>query len=203
MVLVYHGRTQRHLSAPIRWLVALCGIGLLVFTQERLQRFEQLSDTELVTQRFASSVNSGFAELIGRYPLGNGLGGGGTSIPYFLQYLIKDPVRIENEYGRILLEQGIPGLCLWICFIAWALTRKNDDANKWSFGRQLGWFTCAAYFATGLIGTGLLTSIPQTCLLLLTTGWIASPKAAEGRVPVTVPLQSEALLELQHAAHSV
>jgi len=47
------------------------------------------------------------------------------------------------------------------------------------------------YFATGLIGTGLLTSIPQTCLLLLTTGWIASPKPAKARVSVSVPLQSE------------
>jgi hypothetical protein len=134
--------------------------------------------------------------------LGNGLGGGGTSIPYFLQYLIKDPVRVENEYGRILLEQGIPGLLLWISFIAWAFTRKRPEANQWSFGRQLGWFTCAAYFGTAFIGTGLLTSIPQTCLLLLITGWIASPKQAKARVPVTVPFQSEPLPEWQFE-HSV
>jgi hypothetical protein len=158
-----------------------------------LQRFEQLSDTELITQRFASSVNTGFPELVSRYPLGNGLGGGGTSIPYFLQHLIKDPVRIENEYGRILLEQGIPGLCLWICFIAWVLTRKNAEANKWRLGRQLGWFTCAAYFATGLIGTGLLTSIPQTCLLLLTAGWIAAPKPAKANTAVISPLAAETI----------
>ena len=164
-------------STRMAWLVALCGIGLIVSGEERLQRFTELSDTNFVVQRIAGSVNRGFLELAGKYPLGNGLGGGGTSIPYFLQDLIRNSTQIENEYGRILLELGIPGLCLWVGFIVWVFTRPVvSRKDPWSFGRRLAWFTMAAYFATGLIGIGLLTSIPQTCLLLLTTGWIAAPR---------------------------
>jgi len=117
------------------------------------------------------------------------LGAGGTSIPYFLSGRIENPVGMENEYARIMLEQGLIGLGLWIIFIAWVLTRRGGGASDpWFLGRRLAWTTCAAYFATGLIGTGLLTSLPQTCLFLLTVGWVASgqpERATEERfVPV-------------------
>src|SRR6185436_19753513 len=80
-----------------------------------------------------------------------------------------------NEYARIMLEQGLVGLFLWIAFIVWLFTRRGaGPADPWFIGRRLAWATCAAYFATGLIGTGLLTSVPQTCLLLLNAGWIAA-----------------------------
>jgi len=164
------------LGTRLAWLVALLAIGLVVSGESRLQRFRELSGTDFVSQRISSSVNTGFFEILDKYPLGNGLGAGGTSIPYFLLGLVKDHVWFENEYARILLEEGIPGLCLWVSFILWALTRRvtyREDA--WGFGRRLAWFVVAACFASGLIGTGLLTSIPQTCLLLLTAGWIAAP----------------------------
>ena len=173
---------SRHpkLSTQMAWLVALCGIGLIVSGQERLQRFAELSDTDFVAQRFAGSVNQGLFELAGKYPWGIGLGGGGTSIPYFLQDLVGDSPQIENEYGRIVLELGIPGVCLWVGFIIWVFARRFAyRQDPWSFGRRVAWFTSAAYFASGLIGIGLLTSIPQTCLLLLTTGWIAAPLREE------------------------
>jgi len=62
------------------------------------------------------------------------LGGGGTSIPYFLQDRVKDPVAIENEYGRILLEAGIPGLLIWLIFIFWTVARPvpNGDGDSHS-----------------------------------------------------------------------
>ena len=168
------------LASRLVWMVALVGVALVVSGQERLQRFKELSGAELLGQRLTVSVNSSFFEVAAKYPLGNGLGGGGTSIPYFLQDRLKNRVLIENEYARILLEQGIPGLCLWVAVIVWMFTRHaNDSRDRWSFGHRMAWFTCAAYFATGLIGTGLLTSIPQTCLLLLMTGWIAIPKPTE------------------------
>ena len=168
------------LSTRMVWLIALCSVGLIVASEERLQRFTTLSDTESVTQRIASSVNGTMLELAGKYPLGKGLGGGGSSIPYFLHDLFQDSTAIENEYGRILLDLGIPGLCLWAGFIVWVFTRPIAyRKDPWSFGRRLAWFTAVAYFVTGLIGIGLLTSIPQTCLLLLTTGWIAAPRERE------------------------
>jgi len=168
----------------------LVGIGWIVFSDERLQRFTTLQDTEFLSNRLVGTVSLEFWELVGAYPLGNGIGGGGTSIPYFLQDLIKDPITFESEYARIVLEQGLPGLFLWVAFILWVLTHRTSHRLEPRYlGRRLAWFACAAYFATGLVGIGLFTSVPQTCLLLLTTGWIAvrqpfdtdSPPAALGR----------------------
>jgi len=68
--------------------------------------------------------------------------------------------------------------------------------RSWSFGRRLAWFTAGSYFATGLIGIGLLTSIPQTCLLLLTTGWIAAPRDRQTsacQAPETQPQSGTAI----------
>jgi hypothetical protein len=187
-------------TSRLIWLVALVSVGLLVSRDKRLQRFEGLSDTDMVVGRIVGSVNSSLLEVASKYPLGNGLGGGGTSIPYFLQHLIRNRVLIENEYARILLEQGIPGLCMWIAFLGWVFTRKGTSGrDPWKFGRRLAWFTCAGYFATGLIGTGLLTSIPQTCLLLATTGWIAVPKPVEAARPTSIPdVQAQAQLPVWH-----
>src|SRR5262249_19309025 len=66
------------------WLLMLAGVGYLVSSEERLQRFLTLRDTEEVVGRIGGSVNKGFLELAGNYPMGNGMGGGGTSIPFFL-----------------------------------------------------------------------------------------------------------------------
>ena len=184
-----------HLKAGTRvaWVIALFGITLIVSGEERLQRFVDLSDTDFVAQRFSISVNQTLLELANEHPLGVGLGGGGTSVPYFLQDLVRDSTQIENEYGRILLELGIPGLCLWVGFIVWVLTRRVAyRQDPWSFGRRVAWFTSAAYFASGLIGIGLLASIPQTCLLLLTTGWIAAPLQKEASTRLASEAQVQA-----------
>lgn len=173
------------LVSGIGWLLMLLGIGWLVSGQERLQRFMTLQDTDMISSRISISMNKGFLDRAIEYPLGNGLGGGGTSLPYFLQERVKNLVSMENEYARITLEQGIPGLCLWIAFIIWALTRRTfQKDDSWYIGRRLAWFACAAYFVTGILGTGLLTSIPQTCFMLLSVGWVAvdRPKATNERV---------------------
>ncbi len=188
------------LVSVIGWLLMLAGIGWLVSSEERLQRFMTLQDTDVVADRFSLSVNKSFFERAIEYPLGNGLGGGGTSLPYFLQDRIKKVIVLENEYARIMLEQGIPGLCLWIAFIIWAFTRRAIQRNDpWYLGRRLAWYACAAYFVTGLIGTGLLTSIPQTCFMLLSTGWIVirQPAATGERVisPRFVKPQNAALVK--------
>ena len=97
----------------------------MVGGDERLQRFRSLQDPEFIAQRFGDSVNVSFLELVRKYPLGNGLGGGGTSVPYFLQNRIRNVVVMENEYARILLELGIPGLLMWVLFIGWVFTRRQ------------------------------------------------------------------------------
>jgi hypothetical protein len=157
------------------FLVAmLVGIGWVVSSEARLQRFMTLQDVEFVSERVSWSVNDSFTQLMTEYPLGNGLGGGGTSMPYFLASDISPPTYyMENEYARIVLEQGVLGLCLWMGFIIWLFTRRNvRRTDPWYVGRRIAWVTCAAFFATGMIGKGLLTSIPQTAVMLLAAGWM-------------------------------
>ncbi|HST52675.1 MAG TPA: O-antigen ligase family protein [Pyrinomonadaceae bacterium] len=183
------GGAKRHGWAFL--LALMLGVGYVVSSEERLQRFTTLRDVDFVGERVSWSVNDNFLDLAVEYPLGNGLGGGGTSIPYFLQGRVRPPeFYMENEYARIVLEQGMFGLCLWVGFIAWAFTRRaTRRTDAWFLGRRLMWVVCAAFFASGMIGTGLMTSIPGSALILLGVGWIAvrqpratgEEEAAEGR----------------------
>jgi hypothetical protein len=173
------------------WAVLLSGLGWAISRDGRLfERFLSLN-WETLYLRLTWGMNEGFADLIFRYPLGNGLGGGGTSMPYFLQHLIRNPMWIENQYGSILLEQGVPGLLLWASFIFWVFTRRTTPrSDRWHFGRRLVWYAAAAYFAQGMIGVGLLSSVPFTAILLLSIGWITvrQPREAEKAVrPLPAP----------------
>ena len=175
VVLVAVFSIRSRVSHLLGWILVLVAIGWVVSGDQRLQRFTELRDTEMVSERIGASFNEGFFKLAVAYPFGNGLGGGGTSMPYFLANQIRNPVGIENEYARIMLEQGIFGLGLWIAFIFWLLVQQGQgNGAAWSLGRRLAWVTCAAYFASGLLGTGLFTSIPQTCLFLINVGWVAA-----------------------------
>ena len=176
-----------------RYLIVIAAVAYVVAGEERFQRFRTLHDPEFLSERLVGSVNLTFVELAKRYPLGNGLGGGGTSVPYFLQSRIRNVVTMENEYARILLELGLPGLLMWLVFLIWVFTRPHvRKADMFYFGRRLAYVACACTFALGLIGVGLFTSVPATALTLLLTGWFAvrevraQPAAREtGTVPIS------------------
>ena len=162
-----------------RWLILLLALGYAIGGDERLQRFKSLQDPEFLAERLAGSVNMSFLDLVRQYPLGNGLGGGGTSVPYFLQGRIRNVVIMENEYARILLELGLPGLMMWVLFLGWVFTRRRiRREDMFFFGRRLALVVCAASFATGLIGLGLFTAVPMTMIVLLLTGWIVVNEVA-------------------------
>ena len=152
-------------------------IGYVALTNERFQRFKSLSETENVTERVHGSVNRQFFEILSDYPMGNGLGGGGTSIPYFLEGQVKNPIATENEYCRILCEQGVTGLILWLCFVIWYLTRARTAFAKgpWKTSRRAVWCLSSFVLCTIWIGNGFLTSIPLTAIALLGIGWTAVP----------------------------
>lgn len=188
---------RSRLGYALGWLILLCGIGWMASGDQRLQRFMELRDTDSVVERISWSVNMDFFEIAAKYPFGNGLGGGGTSIPYFLQGRIINPVMMENEYARIMLEQGILGLLMWIAFILWLLTRRDQNPSEsWYLGRRLALVSCAFFFVSALTGTGLLTSIPQSSLFLLLIGWVGTRQArteladvASGYVNIEAPAQ--------------
>lgn len=158
----------------VRWVMALGLVGYVISGEERLQRFTTLQDTEYIAERFTGSVNEGFFEAIKTYPMGNGLAGGGTSVPYFLRGN-QSPLVMENEYARIGIEQGLPGLTLWIMFALWAFLRwPGRQKDGWALGRLLGWACCGFFFLTGLTGVGLMSSVPQTTLMLSIVGWFTT-----------------------------
>ena len=161
-------------------VLAIC-VGWIVANNPRLQRFTSLQDTNMVEQRIAGSVNESFFDALQQYPMGNGLGGGGTSVPYFLQDRIKDSVGIENEYGRILLETGIPGLLIWLLFIFWTFVRTVPD-DEWGLALRLTRNLLAIAFASAVIGTGFLTWIPGTPLVLAFMGWITTARVRKRAV---------------------
>jgi len=174
LVLAAIASGQIGLRRRFMWAALIVILAVVALNTERFQRFKQLGDTEAVAGRIAGSVNRGFWEILVEHPMGNGLGGGGTSLPYFLQSQVRNPIGMESEYARILSEQGIIGLLLWVGFIAWVLTRVSGLPKDSCYaGRRLAWLACVLYFGTGLIGVGLLTSIPQSLLMLVCVGWIS------------------------------
>ena len=181
LVMVFNGRMAPRKRAVIFVLIAImAGVAM---RNTRFQRFKSLSDTSTVEDRISGSVNRSFLELLIEYPLGNGLGGGGTSIPYFLTGQVRNPIGMENEYSRILCEQGIIGLAMWLGFAAWFLLRfKNVFAQgPWATPRRLIW--CLSVFALGssTLGLGMLTAVPQTPIFLLGLGFVSTPMREEDK----------------------
>jgi hypothetical protein len=176
----------------IIFVMVLAGMAAMTFSSERFQRFKSLGDTDAVSERIAGSVNRGFWEILADHPMGNGLGGGGSSMPYFLVGEVRNPIGLENEYSRILAEQGIFGLLFWLGFLVWYITRARIAFARgaWDTSRRTGFCIATFSFCTAWIGIGLLSAIPATSLLLLIMGWTAAPRAPEPRAmpgPRTVP----------------
>jgi hypothetical protein len=163
---------QLRLSVWVAWILLLGGVLYLVGNEERLQRFLTLRDTDMVGDRLGVSLT--MMEMVMVYPLGNGMGAGGTSIPYFLQSLLHDAVVLESEYCRIVLEQGLPGLGLWFLFMAWFALRPIPPGSPWGLGRRLLWVSTLGTFLIGYIGMGLMTSIPSSVLFFLGAGFVGS-----------------------------
>lgn len=184
-------------AGRVGWVAMLAGMGWVVSTNERLFLRLMSLNVDTIVERISWSVNVGVFQLLGKYPMGNGLGGGGSSMPHFLQHLIRTPLHVENQYATIMLEQGLPGLLFWFGFIAWVLTRKGAGADDpWFLGRRLSRIVCAAFLVTGFIGVGLFTSVPGTPLLLLWMAWIAVPQrhAAPAPAPARAPFPWEGRL---------
>ncbi|MEP6506603.1 MAG: O-antigen ligase family protein [Gemmatimonadales bacterium] len=179
-ILIQNRRTPRVAMALAGGAII---VATLVASQTRLQRFLSLGDTEYVAQRLIGSANAGIVDIVMRYPFGNGLGAGGTSLPYFIEKRVEGAIWLENEYARLALEQGAIGLFLWIGFIAWVLVPSHGDSR--TQGKLAIRILTAAIFATGMVGTGLLAAIPGTCFLFLMIGVLfndLSPSRAPGRI---------------------
>jgi hypothetical protein len=161
----------------IRWVGAILIVGYVVAGDARFQRFTTLQDRSMVSERIGESVNDTFFDVVSQHPLGRGLADGGTSVPYFLREGRDSGTIIENEYARIALEQGLPGLVMWLLFIVWILTRRPGRVkDSWLLSRRLVWVACASMFAAGMLGMGMFAAVPQTVLMLLIIGWTTTAR---------------------------
>lgn len=165
-------------------VVAAVVVGAIVVQSERMQRFTTLAQTEKVERRIHGSVNKEFVELILEHPMGEGLGSAvGTSIPHFLAHLAPRPIGMENEWGRIAVEQGLVGLGLWLAFVGATLLRWPGRGRPSFVRLRLAWAMVGMTWATAFIGTGTLMSIPATALLVLYMGtlWRDAPPPRRAR----------------------
>jgi len=184
----------------VAWVLVLVLTGYVVSTQERMQRFTTLDDTQFVERRLQVSVNGTLLDAMVDYPFGNGLGGGGTSMPFFLIDRVNMPIVVESEWGRIVLETGLVGLFGWGAFLLWVFTRPQADRNDPAFlGWRLAWFAAFTFFASGFIGIGLFTSIPGTPMLFMLVGWIATHHTGEADqcIPMRAALEPRVTLGMR------
>jgi hypothetical protein len=82
-----------------------------------------------------------------------------------------------------MLEEGVLGLGMWVLFIGWLTTRRFIVPVKSTVGGRLAWFVTTVYFLMACLGIGLLTSAPQSFLLVLAAGWASSGvEFVDGRI---------------------
>jgi hypothetical protein len=161
----------------------------LALTDERFQRAGSLQDTKWVSGRVGNSANAGFFDLMLDYPLGAGMGSAvGTSIPFFLLDRAPKQIGLENEYCRIVVDQGWVGLGLWAAFLLFVYSQiPSVRAGPWGLGAVAMYATTATAWATALIGTGLLTSVPGSVLMLLSMGLVARGRDLPGGADAPPP----------------
>jgi hypothetical protein len=192
IVVTVSGRLR--LAAWVGWVLLLSSVAWIVASEERLQRFLTLQDPEFLAERLGSSINATFFDLLVEYPFGDGLGSGGTNVPGFLLDRVPPVARLESEYSRLLLEQGVIGLGLWVGFIAWLLWRglRRQRAQP-EISRLLCLVCVAAFFASGLIGIGLFVSIPASAFLFIQIGILLSerPRPASDHRSTSAPPASQ------------
>lgn len=153
----------------------------LVLSTPRFGRVLELQDTEHLYGRAYMSMNRSFLDLMAEYPMGAGMGSAiGTSVPSFLADRAPKQIGLENEYARILVDQGVIGLFLWLAFLIWVVWPPPTSSREgpWRLGVNLMFAYVLVCWGTAFIGTGMLASIPQSLLLMAQMGFLVGRRAA-------------------------
>jgi hypothetical protein len=188
LVLIGMGAAFLLTRAPVRVKIAgvavAVAVGALVASSDRFQRFAGAADAGTVRARIEGST-AGFLDVALSYPLGAGLArGSGTSIPYFLASRAKPQIGLENEFSRLVVDQGLFGLALWIAFASWTVARRPvPPAGAWATPLRVLRLFVLLSWGSAFIGTGLLLAIPQAAFLLLGMGVLAVARPRGGRAP--------------------
>jgi hypothetical protein len=185
--LVAWGLSRFSISLGLGMAIVLWGAIEFASTNERFQRAASLTDTKVVADRVAFSGNASFLDLLFDYPMGAGMGSAvGTNIPYFLAHLAPKAVGMENEYARILIDQGCVGLGGWLAFVVWLFIRPPPRrASPWRLTLLLMYSLCLIHWLTAFMGAGMLVAVPLAVLLLTQMGVLAAVRG-RGVAPGTI-----------------
>jgi O-antigen ligase len=103
----------------------------------------------------------------------------GTSIPFFLADRAPEQVGLENEYSRILVDQGWIGLGGWVAFLVWLFmtppSPKGDQ--QWRIGILTMYALCVVTWSLAFMGTGAMTSIPGSVMMMTMMGVLLQTRA--------------------------
>jgi hypothetical protein len=164
----------------LQGILALVLIGSIsayfINTNERFQRFTEVSDLDGVVKRMEVSVNSSFLDILLDNPVGDGMGSGGTSLPGFAQNLLttyEGRKYLENEYSRVILEQGWVGLAIFLSFAVWIIRIKPNPKSDMSLGRVCFWVLAILNFSIAWMGIGMMSVVPGTALFFMGIGLTA------------------------------
>jgi hypothetical protein len=175
-LLVFLVLTRLSALAVLPVVGAAAAAAYLASADERLQRAYSIGDTDVIVARVQLSANDSFLDLLVDYPFGAGMGSSvGTSIPFFLADRAPKQVGMENEYSRILIDQGVIGLILWLALLVHLYARPPAPrfAVPWRYGLVMMYAVTLVSWATAFIGTGTLSSIPGSVFLLVQMGLLA------------------------------
>jgi hypothetical protein len=175
------------LKTQVSMAVIALIVAYVVMSDERMQRFTSIFDSEKVINRINMSAGASTIDVLEEHPVGEGLGSAfGTSIPYFLiEYNDFKHVSCENEYVRIWIEQTPLALFTWIAFILRVtIPRPKPVSPDWQLGTRIARAYVACSWATVAIGTGMLQSIPSCGLILFIMGLLCA------RTPVRAPMRT-------------
>ena len=165
--------SKLHPGVGIVAAVVMSAVVAIALDNERLQRVLSLADTEMVSDRLQVSANETFLELMVDYPAGAGMGSSyGTSIPFFLARYAPRAIGLENEYSRIMVDQGLVGLGLWLAFLVWMLHRPPPVRFRvpWGLGVVMMYALVLVIWCTAFTGAGTLSAVPASVLLLVQMG---------------------------------
>ena len=175
------------------FLLIIAFDGFAALRNERFQRFKSLSDTDSVSDRVAGSVNRGFFEILLEYPMGNGLAGAAPAFLIFCKTRSRIPSEWKTNTRASSASRALSAFSCGSGFWAGSFSEPASPSRP-AAGRlpetDLG--LTAIAFGTAWIGTGLLTSIPGTVLIVIGLGWTSLPQLQE-RLPASRRLRWPAL----------
>jgi hypothetical protein len=135
---------------------------------------------------------------------GRGLGTASLGTQYVTRFLHAPPpgISVENGYGSILLETGVPGLILWLIFTSalviscWSVVKRLRNTPLYSLGFGIVWYVTIALFPLTFVGLSTYENYIVTAFLWILVGVLF-------RLPLLLKPSPTSLLTVQQLNPSV